>query len=79
MPVYRVVSGDYSTTIQRMSHQQAATDAIGLLRNGKFDEIRLGLMTVVTLDGDEEEDSLFFSTLWLVRKHGLIYYQVQEN
>lgn len=56
---------------------EAATDAIGTLKEGNFDKIRLGLMTVVTMmcgaSGDEDEDPLFVSTLVLVKQHGLNY------
>lgn len=73
MPLYHVVSGDFTTTICRLTHQQAATDAIGQLRSGRFSEMRLGVLTAVTLDGDLEEDSFFFSTLNLVKTNGLDY------
>jgi hypothetical protein len=76
MPEYRVSSGEFELTIIRGTTQQAAKDAIGTLRDGNFDRIKLGLFTMVTLmygSSDADEEPVFFSTLILVRELGLNY------
>lgn len=78
MPQYLVVSGDFEKTITRTCHQDAAHDAIGMLRSGNFDTIKLGLMTVVTLVAGEP-DPMFISTMALVKKHGLNYSENKER
>ena len=80
MPSYRVVSGDFDTKIRRLSPQQAATDAIGTLKTEiGFNSVRLGMMTIVTLDveGEEDEDPLYISTLTLVQQNGLNYRETE--
>lgn len=71
MPLFRVRSGSFNTTISRPDHQQAATDAIGLLKDGP--NIPLGVMTVVTEEGFSEEDAFFFPTLFLTNLNGIDY------
>jgi len=73
MPVFRVCSGDLDVTLTRETHQDAASDAIGTLRSGNFDKLKLGLMTSVLLLGDPEEIPVFLETLHLVKLNGLNY------
>lgn len=73
MPVYRVCSGDLDVTIVRSSAQDAANDAIGSLKSGNFDKMKLGMMTSVAVMGGSELDTLFMETLQLVKRNGLTY------
>lgn len=73
MPVYRVCTGDLDVTLTRQTPQEAAQDAVGTLRSGNFDTMKLGLMTSVQQLGGEDELPLFIETLYLVKINGLNY------